>query len=162
MTKEREPLSIDAALARIAGHVPGSWKAMAAEVKRSEFTVRKWGDEASKRQITVKAMIVLDLLYEREGGTGYPLHQAYGHLLNVAVADRYVSQFEFLGRIADIVKETGDAESALMRLAMPGATEADRRKAVGEMIEAVDHFNSLLPLLERLPVSGGDPASLPP
>ena len=150
MTKPREPLSIDAALARIAGQVEGSWSAMAAETGYAERTVRKWGDADTDDEINFRSMLKLDLMFQRGGGEGHPIHAAYSQLLQVAIAERFVDQFELLRRASRIVKETGDAEAALLHCALPDASLNDMRKALKEVLEALDVMKAVVPVLEQL------------
>ncbi|MCW2412033.1 MULTISPECIES: hypothetical protein [unclassified Sphingobium] len=150
MTKERRPLSIDSALARIAGQVPGSWGAMAKATGYEERTVRKWGDEDQDGEINITAAIKLDLLYQNHGGEGRPIYDVYGLMLGAAVAEAYTDQFEILRRVIRVVKETGEAKSALVQLSLPDATEADRRAAQREVLEALTELKNILPLLEHV------------
>jgi hypothetical protein len=149
MTKQRAPLSIDAALAKIAGQVEGAWKTMAREAGYEERTVRKWGDEAQEGEINIKAMLRLDKLYQEHGGEGFPLYETYGLLLGAPAAASYADQFEILRRVIKVAKETGEAEAALVRLSLPDASEADRRDAQREVLEALDELKNILPLLDR-------------
>jgi len=135
---------------------------MAKAVDRAERTVRKWGDPDADEKINAEAMVILDTLFEQSGGQGFPLYEAYGQLLNVAVAECFVSQFDLLRSAADLVKETGEAEAAVMRVVLPGSSEADRKEAVRELLEAIETANRVLPQLEQLQVSGGDPVRAPP
>lgn len=151
MTKLRAPLSLDDALARIAGQVPGSWKAMADHVGYAARTVRKWGDEDADEEINLKAAIKLDILFQEHGGTGSPLYEAYGLLVQVAVNRAFADQFEVLRHTADIAKENGEAEEALLRYCLPGAGEAERRTAQKELLEARRKIDGVLPLLEAEP-----------
>lgn len=144
MTKLRAPLSIDAALARIAGQVPGGWAAMARSTGYVERTVRKWGDPEDEAEINLSAAITLDLLFQQSGGQGRPIYDTYGLLIGACVAERFVDQFDLLRCAIDVAKETGDAEAALLRLALPDATPADRRTAQAELIEAIDLLKGAL------------------
>lgn len=152
VTKVRTPLSIDAALARIAGQVPGSWSALAGEVGYEERTVRKWGDVDADGEINVTAAIKLDILFQRHGGEGFPLHDAYGRMLGVAVTRRFHDQFEILRRVMRIAKETGDAEAALLRFALPDATDKHRAAAQREVLEALEAIQAVLPLVDANPL----------
>ncbi|OJY68680.1 MAG: hypothetical protein BGP16_05440 [Sphingobium sp. 66-54] len=162
MTKPREPFSIDAALERIAGVVPGGWAAMAAEVGREERTVRKWGDEDDPAEINLSASIALDALFQKHGGTGRPLYDIYDLKTGVAMASGIPDQFELLRRLARVAKEAGEANTALVRFALPDATEADRRVAQREVIEAFTEFRNILPLLEHVGRSPGAESRAPP
>mgnify|MGYP006879913525 CR=1 FL=1 len=50
MTKLRDPLSLDAALAKVAGQVPGDWKTLAAIAGRTASTVRSWAYQRNTRR----------------------------------------------------------------------------------------------------------------
>ena len=147
MTKRRAPLSIDAALARIAGQLPGGYEAMGELVQRKDRTVRNWGDPDTPEQIPLDCAIVLDLADEEAGGEGYPLHEAYTAKLELAEAGRFVSRFDLLRRFTDLIKEGGEAHSALARLCLPDATEADRQAAVRELSENFEVIKAVLPLI---------------
>lgn len=158
MTKVRAPLSIDEALARIAGQV-GGWGAMAKAVGYEERTVRKWGDEDAEGEINVKAMIVLDRLHQQHGGTGFPLYDAYGRLLGASLQANFSDKFELLRRLIGVAKETGDAEAALIRYALPDSSEAERTSALREVVEALDALQAVVPLLQPpVPHERGPPA----
>jgi hypothetical protein len=152
MTIPRDPLSIDAALAKIAGKVPGSWKAMAVRVRRTERTVRTWGNVNEDGDISIPAAIELDLLYQEHGGEGAPIRDVYDDLLGLATRRTFFDQFEVLRRLAAIAKENGEAEAALAAAALPNATPRIRNEAVREVLEAIEKLESALPLLK------GDPA----
>ncbi|HEX7852301.1 MAG TPA: hypothetical protein VF503_01235 [Sphingobium sp.] len=152
MTKQRDPGSIDEALAMIAGQVPGAWAALAQHVDKAESTVRKWGDkDAEGFDINLPAAIALDILYQQHGGDGRPLYDCYGHLVGVAMAKRFPDHFELMRRTAAIVKEFGEAEAALILAALPGADGDDRRDAKRELLDAYRHIENILPLLEQNP-----------
>lgn len=151
MTKLRAPLSIDDALARIAGQVPGGWAAMAAHVSYHERTVRSWGDAEREEQINLSAAIALDLLFQRHGGVGQPLYEAYGHLLGTGAAQAFADQFAILRSGAEFVHENGEAEEAVLRLALPDADEDDRRIAVKELMDCIRKGQSLLHMLGASP-----------
>lgn len=148
MTKPRAPLSIDAALARIAGQVPDSWAGMARAVGLQERTVRKWGDEDAEGEINVKAMIALDKLFQQHGGTGFPLYDAYGRILGASLQASFSDKFELLRRLVAVAKETGDAEAALIRYALPDSSETERSSALREVVEALDALQAVVPLLQ--------------
>lgn len=147
MTKPRAPLSIDAALARVAGQVPGGWKAMAEALGRHERTVRRWGDPDFGEEITVSAAIRLEILYQEHGGEGWPIYEAYGLLIGTAAEAHFFDQFELLRRLGELMKENGEAEAALLRLSMPDASSADRDTALRELIESLEAAKRILPML---------------
>jgi hypothetical protein len=155
MTKLREPLSIDAALARIAGHVPGSWAAMAAEVSKTERTVRRWGDADDDAHINLPDAIRLDRLFNAHGGEGFPLHDVYERLLGVSVFSGGIGRHDVLRQLARVAKETGEAKAALAILALPEATGEDQRVAVRETLEALDALQHMMRLIQVEPGTTG-------
>ncbi len=144
MTKPRAPLSIDSALARIAGQVPGGWAAMARSIGYAERTVRKWGDADAEEEINLRAAIALDTLFQQHGGQGQPIYDAYGLLVGACMAERFIDQFDLLRCAIDVARETGDAEAALMRLALPDAGPGDRLIAQRELMQALDSIRAAL------------------
>lgn len=151
MTKLRDPLSLDAALAKVAGQVPGDWKALAAIAGKTASTVRSWGDEDRTGDLPVYAAILFDQAYQDAGGEGRPIYDAYSRLLGVAEAERYRDAFCIMAKLAEAVEEIGDAKAALIRAMLPDATEADRHVAQRELIEAIEKMNSLVLMLDAGP-----------
>ena len=146
MTKPRAPLSLGAALARIAGQVPGDWAALGEEVGRHARTVRKWGDDDAEDDIAFGAALKLDILFQRHGGQGFPIYEAYGQLLDCAVAHSFTDRFEILRRARDfaqvkaggqISQDVADAAMKMLRVDAAGFDESDRRMLL-TMIENFD------------------------
>lgn len=159
MTKEREPLSIDAALARIMGQLPGGYDRAASITGRRTRTVRDWGDPDTGPSIPLDCAIALDLAFQEAGGEGHPLYEAYTDKLDRAEVERFACRFSLLRRTASLIKETGDASAALARLCLPDSTDADRRHAFREVAEAYEAIRQFLPLLEApLPDASAAPA----
>ncbi|MDZ7895339.1 MAG: hypothetical protein U5M50_10500 [Sphingobium sp.] len=69
----------------------------------------------------------------------------------MAEAERYRDAFCVMAKLAEAVKEIGDAKSALIRAMLPDATEADRDNAQRELIEAIEKMNGLVLMLEAGP-----------
>lgn len=147
MTKDRAPLSIDAALARIAGKLPENYKDMARITGRMDRTVRNWGDPDTREQIPVDCAIALDLAYIAAGGTGAPIFEAYALKLELAEASRFGDRHQLLRHAQDVAKETGEANAAIIGAAHPGATKADRSRALAEANEARQALDKVIPLL---------------
>lgn len=151
MTKARAPLSIDAALARIAGHLDEGFHAMARIARREVRTVRNWSDPDTPESIPVECAIALDLAYIGAGGSGAPIFEAYAHQLELAAATHFADQQALLRHAQIVAKETGEANSAIIGAAQPSATEADRRAAQKEIDEAIASLKSAIPLLSPQP-----------
>lgn len=147
MTKARAPLSIDAALARIAGHLPGGFNDMATIVGRAVRTVRNWGDPDTAEQIPLDCAIALDLAYISAGGDCAPLFESYQLQLDLAQMERFSSNIALGKHAAQVIREGGEAHSALLLATLPGATENDRKNALRECSEAFDVLKRALPLL---------------
>lgn len=150
VTKERAPISLDAALARIAGQLPGSWADMARRTGYAERTVRAWGDEDRDEQINLPAAIALDIAYQAAGGAGWPCYEAYGYMIGAAQRDRFVNAFDILQLASIVVRETGQAEAALIDAALPDATPGHRREAQRELIDAMEAMKRALLTLEQV------------
>ncbi|BBC72895.1 conserved hypothetical protein [Altererythrobacter sp. B11] len=148
MTKLRAPLSVDAALARIAGQLPGGWREMAELADRQERTVRNWGDPDTREQIPIDCAIELDLAYQRAGGTGAPIHETYSLQLELAELSRFADRHELLAQAFEVIKEGGEAHAAIVHAARPGATPQDTAEALRECIEAFDALKLILPMLQ--------------
>lgn len=148
MTKPRAPLSIDAALSRIAGFLPGGWSDMATTTGRAERTVRNWGDPDTAEQIPLDCAIALDLAYIGAGGDCAPLYECYSLKLELAQIERFACNIQLARHTADVIREGGEAHSALVRATLPGATRADRQEALRESAEAIDFLKRVIPLLE--------------
>ena len=157
MTKLRAPLSIDAALARIAGQLHGGWNEMAQRTERKSRTVRNWGDPDTPEQVPIDCAIVLDLAYQEAGGLGAPIYEAYSARLDLAEAARFADRHALMGRSVEVIREGGEAHAALVRACQPDATLADRAHALREVTEAFEAIRNTIPLLEP-----EDPAIGPP
>lgn len=164
MTKLRAPLSIDAALARIAGHMPRAWEQMADIAGRKVRTVRNWGDPDTPEQIPLDCAIALDLAFIEAGGAGAPLFEAYATKLELDELARHADRIELGRQTASVIRECGEAGGALVLASQPGATPAHRRDAMRECAEALDTLKRVLPLLDQgeiAPESMGAPTSHP-
>jgi hypothetical protein len=147
VTKRPLPLTFDAALARIAGHLRGGWAEMAQVAERKERTVRNWGDPDTPEDVPAGAMLKLDLAYQAAGGQGAPLFEAYANQLDLAEAARFADRHELLARAERLIREGGEGHAALVRACQPRATERDRANAFRELSEAFAEFKPLLALL---------------
>lgn len=146
MTKVRAPLTFDNALARIAGLI--GWAEMARVVGQAEKTVRNWGDPDTGQQPTINAAVKLDIAYQAAGGAGAPMHETYSLLLEQSRAEVFADQIELGLRTCDVIREVSEAEEALVRASLPGATEQDRVNALRQVEEGIGSLTSTLPLLQ--------------
>ncbi len=137
MTKRRPPLSVDAALARIAGQLVRGWADMGEAVGLSEGMVRAWGDPDRRERMPIDAAIVLDLAYRQSGGDGAPIFEAYAAMLEAEGGAWFAEQVALGRHAVEIIRECGEAEMAVVLAAQPGATQAQRRQAQREVEEAI-------------------------
>lgn len=137
MTKHRPPLSVHAALDRIAGTFPGGYADLAERLGRKEHTCRAWADPARREKISVEDAIRADLEFQAAGGIGAPLFETYSLQLEEASGSRFALQHSIGRLLPDLLRENSEAEVALVRAAQPDATEADRRYAGRETGEAI-------------------------
>lgn len=161
MTKLRAPLSFEQALARIAGQLDGGFDAMGALTARSASTVRAWGDPDRREHIPLDCAVVLDLAYVEAGGEGAPLHEAYTHQLEQAALLQWAAGRELARHAALVIKECGEAGSALVLAVQPGACPNTREQAAREVAEALDVLKRMLPLLRPDDGTGDNPAQPP-
>ncbi|EPR09893.1 hypothetical protein M527_07150 [Sphingobium indicum IP26] len=151
MTKRRAPLSIDAALARIAGQLEGGWQEMATVTGYGERTVRGWGDVDREEQINMPSAIRLDVAYQAAGGIGAPIFEAYGDMVRAAQAEAFGDRQELHLEAIRLIKENGEAETAVLEAALPGAGPAEEAKAQKELLEVRSFVDRLLLRLGRKP-----------
>ncbi|MDR3408448.1 MAG: hypothetical protein P4L68_08120 [Methylovirgula sp.] len=171
MTKRRAPLSVDAALARIAGHIPGGYAEMARVLDRSERLVRAWGDPERRERMPIDDSITLDLAFRAAGGEGAPILEAYRAMLEAEGMDWFAEGIALARHAATMIKECSEAEAALVIAAQPGATFRERSDAIREIEEAMVELNrarlmlgdrTSLPIPEHVAPTGVAPAERQP
>jgi hypothetical protein len=148
MTKRRAPLSIDEALVRIAAQIPGGFDGLAELVDKAPSHVRAWGDPDRREEIPVKHAITLDLAYQEHGGAGAPIFETYAARLELAEARKFADRIALLAHTADVIKEGGEAHSALVRACKPCAGPTEIRSALSEASEARDVLTRVIAALE--------------
>lgn len=149
MTKVRPPLSIDAALARIAGRLPGAWAEMAGVAGRHESTVRRWGDPDQPEQMTLVAAIALDLAYSRAGGEDRPLFETYKLQLDVAREDAFADEIALARRTCTLIRESSQAHEAMVLATLPSASRQEREAAVRELEDVMREVTGAIALLRN-------------
>lgn len=151
MTKLRAPLSFEQALARIAGQLDGGFQAMGTLTARSPRLVRAWGDPDRREQIPLDCAITLDLAYVEAGGEGAPLHEAYTHQLEQAALLKWAAGRELARHAAMVMKECGEAGSALVLATQPGACDRVKAQAARELAEALEVIKRTQAILQSQP-----------
>lgn len=151
MTKLRPPISIDTALARIAGQVDGGWDAMAVHVGYQARTVRAWGDIDRPEQISLPVAITLDILFQQHGGVGAPLFEAHGDMVRIAAGDAFGDKQELRRETIDFMRETNEANLALLEAAEADAGDAEQVIATKQVLDVRQWADKLLTRLGRKP-----------
>jgi len=131
---------------------------MAEAVGRVASTVRAWTDPDRPEQVSLDAAIDLDLLFISEGGEGAPLYEAFGGKLSLAHARRFSEARRLHDFAGPLVKEAGEAHSAIIEAARPDATRPEFDRAFKE---AMENFEKLLDILPFLAEQAGKSHLLP-
>lgn len=149
MTKHRSPLTFDAALARVAGQVPGGFAALAKGAPRSyaERTVRNWGDPDTPEAIPIDVALHFDMMFAEAGGDGSPFLESFVHQREQAELAYHSARIQLGKHAAEVIRECGEAGSALVTASQPGASPNDRARALKECTEAFEILRQTLPLL---------------
>jgi len=153
LQKRRAPLTIDAALARIAGQM-GDWAEVAKAVDRSESLVRAWGDPDRRENIPLVDAVRLDLAYRDAGGVGSPFFETVAYLLDEQAIFRFADAIALGHLAAEVIRECGEASSLLVLAAQPGADRDDYRETRAHVREAIDAYQRASVLLAALENGG--------
>lgn len=141
MTKVRPPVTFQHAVTRIAGRL--GWDVAAAAVSKAERTVRNWSDPDTGALPTVDDAMRLDAAFLAAGGGDAPLHAVYAQMLDRG-AQGAADPEAITASAAQAAKEAGEAVSALVLAARPGASQRDRAVAEHETSQAIEAFTGVL------------------
>jgi hypothetical protein len=123
VTKRREPLTFESALARVSGLI--GWAEAAAIVGQSERTIRNWSDPDTSAGIPIGKAERLDVAFQVAGGDGAPFLQTYQARLRIDAAEAQASRLELARAAADAARESGEAMASLFQATARGASPAD-------------------------------------
>jgi len=153
-------MSIEAALARIAGQLEGSWAEMAEICNRAPATVYAWGNANMGDSIPMDCAIKLDIAYMRAGGIGAPIKSVYDLKVDCANRMAFADQAELASLTGKHIKESAEATIAQLACHQPGATSNDLRTAIRETQEAAEAtLNTLAALKKSAGLDRGDSVS---
>lgn len=147
MTKLRRPLTPYRALCRIADLL--GWDGCADVIDKSEWSVRKFSDPDTGREISLQDAIRLDAAFQRAGGSGAPLFECYSARLELELADTGDRQALLLDAASRAAKEAGEAISAALDAARRADDPAAQLRAITETREGLEAMQSLVSSLER-------------
>ena len=151
MTKRRSPLTFERALTKIAAQI--GWEKAAEIVGQSVRTVRNWSDGDTGAGVRPDAALKLDVAYRAAGGDGAPLLQCYATRVETDLRVACADSVALAKLIAVAAKEGGEAIQFAVLAASPGASEADRVRAVQEIEESIAaQTNTLTTLRAGRPV----------
>lgn len=142
MTKNRRPLTPYRALSRIADML--GWDGCASVIEKSEWTVRKLSDPDTGRNISLQDAIRLDQAYRRAGGLGAPLFEAYASAIDFTDDSPATRRAALVHASSKAAKETGEAIAAALSSAAASDDPAVHARAIAEVEEGMEAFQSLL------------------
>lgn len=149
MTAVKPPMTIEAALARIAGQLEGSWAEMAEICNRAPATVYAWGNANMGDSIPMDCAIKLDIAYMRAGGIGAPIKSVYDLKVDCANRMAFAEQAELASLTGKHIKESAEATIAQLLCHQPGATPGDLRTAIRETQESLEATMDTLAALKK-------------
>lgn len=158
MTRPRPALSIDAAIARVMAQL-GSWAEVArvtgyAHPRQCEkwgaFDIAEEGD-IEARDIPMRAAVKLDIAFQAAGGTGAPILEAYADLVKVAASEAFGDKHELRRDSLDFMRETNEANLALLEAAEPDAGAAEKAIATKQVLDVRNWADRLLTRLAGRP-----------
>lgn len=149
MTKLRAPLTIDAALTRAAGLLPGGWASLAELTGRSPSMVRAWSDPDRREQLPLRDALLVDQAVRTQTGEA-PLLAWYAAQLDLSCGPASPTS-DLVSRVVEVVRECGEANAALIEAAQPGASAAQISAAQREAEEAISVLARTLPFLRAQP-----------
>lgn len=147
MTKPRRPLTPQRALARITDLI--GFDGAADVLGKSEWTLRKWSDPDTGREVSFQAAVRLDAAFRRADGLGSPFLECFAAQLEL-VDDDGDHQTLLLAATAGAAKETGEAVCAAIEAANRSGDPALRMRALIEVEEGIASLTALHASIKRM------------
>lgn len=154
MTKARRPLTPYRALCRISDLL--GWDGCADVIGKSEWSVRKFSDPDTGREISLQDAIRLDAAFQRAGGNGAPLLECYSARLELELASDAERQRCLFDATSRAAKEAGEAISAALDAASRACDPAAHLRAVNEAREGLEAMQALVTSLEGRNIHKGE------
>lgn len=149
MTTAKAPMTMEIALARIAGQLPGGWAEAATICDRALATVYAWGNPNTDDSIPMGCAIKLDLAFLRAGGIGAPIKSVYDLKVECARRMAFADQAAIADLASTSVRENAEATIAQLACTQPGATPEHFRTAIRETQEAAEATMNTLAALKK-------------
>lgn len=157
MTKLRQPLTFADAMMDVAAVL--GWAGARDVARRSDRMLRAWSEPDNDRSPPVAIALRLDAAYRLAGGEGAPFLAAYAHQLDVEVAAAKASFDGLVADAAQLAHESGEAVSAAIAVALPGAAPRETFRAIAETEQAQRAAGSLLRRLTSFLPRGAGPCA---
>lgn len=139
MTLQRDPLSVGAAVTKIAGEL--GWDVCAEIAQVTEGTVRNWSNDRSRQTPPVAAAMRMDAAYVARTGREAPIYAAY--TAHLEITSRPTADVEVIAAITQSAsKEGGEGVSALVAVLQNPKDQRRRRDARRECLEAAEVFTN--------------------
>lgn len=135
MTKRRAALTFENALTKVAGLL--GWDEVARICGQAPRTVRNWSEPDTTASITLQACLDLDVAWHAAGGDGAPFLDCYATRLQVESYQAVPGREALIASAARAAKESGEAVSATLIAAHPGARPIDFAIAEQEIEETI-------------------------
>ncbi len=142
MTKQRDPLTFEKALTRVADRL--GWVECARIIGRPERTIRNWSDPDTSAAISLDGALALDVAFQTAGGDGAPFRQTYEARLRIDAAAAQSSREKIVQSAAHAAKESGEAFASLFSATRPGASPVELAIAEREVEEARNALDDTL------------------
>lgn len=145
MTKERDALTPYRALCEIEKVL--GWDGIAQIIEKNVWHCRKMSDPDTGREISLRDAARLDAAFQRAGGLGSPLREAFDAMLDL-MADQEANPADLLTAASRAAKEAGEAVAAALIAARRKDCPITRRDAVKEAEEGIASFHTLISALK--------------
>lgn len=138
MTKEREPLTYERALCKIAALI--GWDQVGAVIGVGARAARMYGEPDLERELSLIDCERLDRAFIDRGGDHAPFQRTLTLRLGLSDSDGILCGDAFASAAEKVAKEAGEATAALIRVAAKPdcrATRRTARKEARDLIEAL-------------------------
>jgi len=150
MTRQRAPLSLDAAIGRIMAQL-GGWNEVARVTGKAPRTCEKWGafdiadaDDPDARDIPMRAAVKLTIAYQAAGGVDDPIGQAYADQVRIAASEAFGDKQELRRESIGFLRETSEANLALLEATEPDAGADEEAIATKQVLDVRNWADRIL------------------
>lgn len=145
MTKRRRPLTFENALTTVAALI--GWDEVARICGTQERACRNWSDPDTRQEIRIGAAQKLDVAFHAAGGKGTPFLTCFSANVEAAQLAAVPGREALLASAGRVAREAGEAVSAAVTAALPGASAADFYLGEREIEEGIAALTNMLAAL---------------